>query len=122
MIETISVSVEEFVQEVGVTIEAIAEELEQDLITDLDYFWQEWIEPMLERDREEGENPFREWIDDSEMMLTPYVSPSPSRQTACMGCRHYHGHVYGGNLMVCGMHPYGWDDPSCPDWEGEAEP
>ena len=36
---------------------------------------------------------------------------------ACEGCRHYHGQVYGGNLLVCAIHPYGWQEESCPDWE-----
>jgi hypothetical protein len=34
-----------------------------------------------------------------------------------MTCRHYHGQVYGGNLLVCAMHPYGpgEDVDTCPD-------
>lgn len=37
----------------------------------------------------------------------------------CANCRHYHGQVYGGNLLVCGMHPYGPGEEavSCPDRE-----
>ncbi|MDY6939175.1 MAG: hypothetical protein SWY16_16085 [Cyanobacteriota bacterium] len=48
-----------------------------------------------------------------------YVPPTADRNSACMGCQHYHGHLYGKNLLVCGMHPYGWEGESCPDWESE---
>jgi hypothetical protein len=35
---------------------------------------------------------------------------------ACQGCGNYHGEVYGENLLVCAMHPYGWEDGACPDY------
>lgn len=46
---------------------------------------------------------------------------------ACNGCKYYDGSIYGGNLLVCGMHPYGPGDESdpatqptsCEDWEGD---
>jgi len=44
---------------------------------------------------------------------------SPNTHPACIGCRNYHGYIYGGNLLVCGFHPYGWDSDSCPDWQAE---
>ncbi|MGB3613581.1 MAG: hypothetical protein WBA10_07275, partial [Elainellaceae cyanobacterium] len=42
------------------------------------------------------------------------VTPSATRHPACVGCKHYHGRIYSGNLLVCGMHPYGWEDGNCP--------
>ncbi|NJO59753.1 MAG: hypothetical protein HC836_16045 [Richelia sp. RM2_1_2] len=34
----------------------------------------------------------------------------------CAGCRNFHG----ANKIVCGMHPYGWDNSStCPDWQSD---
>ena len=34
----------------------------------------------------------------------------------CAGCRNFHG----ANKIVCGMHPYGWDDTcTCPDWQSD---
>ncbi|MGB6297071.1 MAG: hypothetical protein WBF90_12940 [Rivularia sp. (in: cyanobacteria)] len=34
----------------------------------------------------------------------------------CAGCRNFHG----ANKIVCGMHPYGWDDNcTCPDWQSD---
>jgi len=47
----------------------------------------------------------------------PYrVEAGSLRNPACVGCSNYHGEVYGGNLLVCAMHPYGWDGEKCPDW------
>ena len=47
------------------------------------------------------------------------IEPGQAQQNACVGCRHYHGRIYDGNLLVCGMHPYGWKGDRCPDWEGK---
>ena len=51
----------------------------------------------------------------------------PVKPLACSGCKYYDGSIYGGNLLVCGIHPYGPGDESdpatqptsCEDWEGE---
>ncbi len=45
---------------------------------------------------------------------------NPLKHPACVGCSNYHGHSYGGNLLVCAMHPYGWKNENCPDWETEV--
>ncbi|MBE9178610.1 hypothetical protein IQ268_08565 [Oculatella sp. LEGE 06141] len=45
------------------------------------------------------------------------TSQKPPQPESCQGCCHYHGRVYGGNMLVCGMHPYGAEEDSCPDWE-----
>lgn len=40
-----------------------------------------------------------------------------STATNCEGCRNHHGQVHGGNLLVCGIHPYGWDgEERCPEF------
>ncbi|BAZ37365.1 hypothetical protein NIES4101_32860 [Calothrix sp. NIES-4101] len=50
----------------------------------------------------------------------PYsVEATSEKNPACIGCKHYHGNAYGGNLLVCGMHPSGYEDIICPDWEAE---
>jgi hypothetical protein len=46
----------------------------------------------------------------------PWIVQHP----VCVGCRHYHGQVYGGNPLVCGMHPYGVETETCPDREEAA--
>ena len=35
--------------------------------------------------------------------------------SGCRGCQNLHGQVYGNNLLVCGLHPYGQEN--CPDYE-----
>ncbi|AFZ46977.1 hypothetical protein Cyast_1006 [Cyanobacterium stanieri PCC 7202] len=45
------------------------------------------------------------------------VTPNAEFHPACVGCQNYHGRKYNGNLLVCAIHPYGWTDESCPDWE-----
>jgi hypothetical protein len=45
--------------------------------------------------------------------------PNPATHPACVGCLNYDGSAYGGNLLVCGMHPYGCDSVTCADWEGD---
>ena len=47
----------------------------------------------------------------------PILEANTNRNPACIGCRNYHGRVYSGNLLVCAIHPYGWSDDNCPDWE-----
>ncbi|BAZ19481.1 hypothetical protein NIES4073_03510 (plasmid) [Kalymmatonema gypsitolerans NIES-4073] len=40
---------------------------------------------------------------------------------ACKSCRNYHGQWYGTNRLICGIHPYGWSDENCPDYEQEEQ-
>ena len=57
-----------------------------------------------------------EAVYDSTEPIGHTVEPILNDHPACVGCRNYHGQVYGGNLLVCAMHPYGWTDEQCPDW------
>ncbi|MGF1513066.1 MAG: hypothetical protein ACFB5Z_05140 [Elainellaceae cyanobacterium] len=57
------------------------------------------------------------WDPDTSEPWVERVTPSADYHPACVGCKHYHGRVYSGNLLVCGMHPYGWEGEECPDWE-----
>ena len=94
--------------------EAIVE-MEETLTEELEIFSQDCEELftflVTEIDETEEEE------SDGEFVVTSKVYPDQNTHPACQGCRHYHGYVYGGNLFVCGMHPYGWDDENCPDWE-----
>lgn len=38
---------------------------------------------------------------------------------ACQGCCNYHGETYEENLLVCAMHPEGWEDDDCPDYTAD---
>lgn len=106
----------------------LVEELEEGFFLEIDRFFLEVFDPTLaeELNRFDLEDLFdldrsfdRDSPDPPQPFVT-YVRPTQGRHPACVGCNHYHGHVYGGNLLVCGMHPYGWDGESCPDWESEV--
>lgn len=37
---------------------------------------------------------------------------------SCLGCKNYHGTIYGDSKLICAIHPYGWEKGDvCPDWE-----
>jgi hypothetical protein len=44
---------------------------------------------------------------------------TPQQPLACKGCTHYHGRIYGGNMLVCAMHPMGVESDQCSDWESK---
>lgn len=35
----------------------------------------------------------------------------------CRLCKNYYGQRHGGNILICGMHPYGPGDENCDDFE-----
>jgi len=49
-------------------------------------------------------------------------SLKPPKPIACVGCINYHGQSYGGNKLICAIHPTGVEGDTCGDWEGKAEP
>ena len=131
MIEAVTDGVEQFFLEINDMVDAffeiteeITEEVQNALVADIDtlatlheQFLQDLTEPFLEIYWELGD--ISEDIDPG----FPYaVEATLEKNAACIGCSQYHGQVYSGNLLVCGMHPHGWDDASCPDWEKEIEP
>lgn len=93
--------------------EEFTEQVQNTLVDELDEYFSELIEPLIEVFREL--DPEANEID---LSVVTYVEPSPTQQPACIGCCNYHGHVYGGNLLVCGMHASGVESDKCPDWEG----
>ncbi|MEB3887129.1 hypothetical protein [Lyngbya sp. CCY1209] len=97
--------------------EEFAEEVQNKIIPDLDECLNEILEPILEiymdLDIDVEEEEFDPFV--------TYVHPTATQNPACRGCKNYHGQVYGGNLLVCGMHPYGVEEDSCPDWESYGD-
>ncbi len=64
------------------------------------------ITEFLDRDLEEFLNSLlRPFVDLSmqEFTVPEVVKPHP----LCASCENYHGQIYGGTPLVCGMHPYG---------------
>ena len=118
VLETVTDEVEQFFQDFTEACDLVADEFYEAITTEVDIFWQEILEPIFGSDsdiEEENEEVY------SFQVYTPIVNrleATNNKNSPCVGCRHYHGHIYNGNLLVCGMHPYGWEQESCPDWEG----
>ncbi|NET37815.1 MAG: hypothetical protein F6K19_38395 [Cyanothece sp. SIO1E1] len=91
--------------------DAILEQLETNIHSEIDQF-QYFLESFLET-----LGGFEETIDETSSPIRNTVEPMLQQHSACIGCHHYHGQVYGGNLLVCAMHPYGPELESCSDWE-----
>jgi hypothetical protein len=95
--------------------EAIAEQLHQVMgpsLDQLDEQMSEWMEPfaiVLTR------------VDavllEAAQPVTQTVEPLLNQHPHCVGCRNYHGQMYGGEMLVCAMHPYGVAEgvEECPD-------
>ncbi|MEC4815854.1 MAG: hypothetical protein SAK29_21665 [Scytonema sp. PMC 1069.18] len=123
MVETVAEEVERFF--LGMTemvdtffelTEEITEQVQSTIVVEIDQVLQELTEPILDAYWDLEDIVSDEMIDPG----FPYpVEPTQQQNPACIGCRHYHGQVYNGNLLVCAMHPHGWDDENCPDWEQE---
>jgi hypothetical protein len=122
MIQTVSDEVERFFLGMSEMVDAfvevteeVTEQLQNTIAVEMDQYFQELTEPFVEMYWE-----LEDIVGDDLDPAFPYpVEPSAEKNPACIGCRHYHGQAYGGNLLVCGMHPYGWDGDNCPDWESE---
>ncbi|MBW4655998.1 MAG: hypothetical protein KME20_23595 [Kaiparowitsia implicata GSE-PSE-MK54-09C] len=97
----------------------VSKRLDEAIAPRLDEFDQEmqgFMEPLID--------PLVEWLSTVEATLmgatapiNQTVDPILNEHSACVGCRNYHGQSYSGHMLVCAMHPYGWDDDQCPDFE-----
>ncbi|MEM6449571.1 MAG: hypothetical protein AAF703_04565 [Cyanobacteria bacterium P01_D01_bin.105] len=56
------------------------------------------------------------WVEEVTAPINNTVTPYLQDHPVCVGCKYYDGSAYGGNMLVCGMHPYGPDDETCQDW------
>ncbi len=128
LIEDIGNAVELFTDEVGEKIEDFVEQLQESLVSEIDRCVEDILETLIDVSIE-TEIIVREDIDyadnldyfpdELDFIGIHREKPNLDKNPACIGCQHYHGRVYSGNLLVCGMHPYGWTDDSCPDWENK---
>ncbi len=46
------------------------------------------------------------------LKLLPTLKSNSEVPTNCLKCSWFHGQIYGGNFLVCGMYPYGKEDCS----------
>lgn len=124
IVETVADEVERFFLGMSEMVDAffelteeISEQVQNSIATEVDQYLQDIqdiTEPILEAYWE-----MEDLVIDADPGFPYAVEPTVEQNAACIGCQNYHGHVYGGNLLVCAMHPHGWDDGTCPDWEQE---
>jgi hypothetical protein len=121
IVETVADEVERFFLDVGEAVdtffeltEEFTEQVQNTIFTEVDQYLQDLAEPLLEVYEEMGD-----LLADGDPGFPYSVEPTLEKNPACIGCNNYHGNVYSGNLLVCAMHPHGWDDKNCPDWEQE---
>ncbi|GFE68678.1 hypothetical protein [Chroococcus sp. FPU101] len=113
VVDSVAQGIEQFVQEVQNAVE----EIHNEIATDIEQFIEEVFSIELELRIDENDLFPDHWGELSDWLVNPRVDPDPTTHPACVGCQNYHGRIYGGNLLVCAMHPYGWQDDHCPDKE-----
>lgn len=109
---------ESFVDQVSETADFFAQQFQGELAEEVDSFVQEFIDLITAASDEVEASLWEDFVDD-DFMGVGSQKPTSAIHPACINCANYHGRIYNGNLLVCGMHPYGWDDENCPDWEKE---
>ncbi|MBD2070120.1 hypothetical protein H6F93_21815 [Leptolyngbya sp. FACHB-671] len=126
MFETVAAGVEQFfleaTKEMTEALDAFAEfsedvasELESAIapeLANLDAELDPWIESILQ-----AFTGLEATLSEAAEPVTHTLEPMLNEHPACVGCRHYHGQMYGGNVLVCAMYPYGSETETCPDWE-----
>ena len=129
-IEKTAADMEEFLTEVGKATESVVSELcnsvsssiehfQSDVAFELDDMVREVVEVLIVTGDEIDAALSEEWdyfIDD-DFTSVSYHTPSAKSHPACINCANYHGQAYNGNLLVCAMHPHGYEEQKCPDWE-----
>ena len=109
---------EAFVDEVGGNVGFFLEQFQSGIVEEVDSLLQDFVDVLIATSDEIDATLSEEWeFGDDEFISVSYRTPSAKNNPACINCANYHGQVYDGNLLVCGMHPYGYDDDTCPDWE-----
>jgi hypothetical protein len=119
--EELNAAIQETVEDVS---QAVVNELEL-ISTEIkelqeEIFGDNWLDEILD-----SQNQIFSFFDDLDnaddwsIYHEPRQAASATFQPACIGCRNYSGTTFGGNLLVCGFHPYGWNEKNCPDWEQE---
>jgi hypothetical protein len=117
IVETVAEEVDRFFQGMNEMVDAffeiteeLTEQVQNNIATEVEQYLQEISTPFLEIYWD-----LEDVVSDVDPGFPYTVEPTPEQNPACIGCTNYHGQVYGGNLLVCAMHPHGWDDKNCPD-------
>ncbi|MGV0027338.1 hypothetical protein ACFE35_20280 [Phormidesmis priestleyi ANT.L61.2] len=113
LLETIADHIEGFFVEVSREVtevvnvfveisEELSEQAQNTFTDEFDQYITELVNPVLE-----AYFGFEGMVGEAAQPMMQTVEPLLNQHPVCVGCRHYHGQAYGGNVLVCGMHPYG---------------
>lgn len=113
LLDDFSRDITEAVNAVTEISEVMAEQMQTAFFNEIEQYVNDLVEPVL------GVclGGLEELFDEATQPVMHTVEPLINEHPTCVGCRHYHGQSYGGQMLVCGMHPYGWDGEKCPDWQ-----
>ena len=118
---------ETIVEEVGDSIGSFFEQFGLNLVEEVDDFIENVVDAIVTTSDEidaafgwDFDRPFDDEYINNDYSNVGFHPPSAESNVACINCINYHGQSYNGILLVCAMHPHGWDDDSCPDWEAES--
>ena len=113
-------AIDYFSEEISEVIEDLGEQIRESVEVELDRFADDFNDFLTENQIdiefdfwEEIEN----FADDFDFVEVTQVQAKKDNNPACIGCHHYHGQAYNGQILVCGMHPYGVENDHCLDWE-----
>ena len=123
MLETMVTEVEQFFTEVVTDFgemvdsfleasEEVVEQVQTVFVVELEQRLGDLIDPILE-----AYLGIELAVEETAQPMIHTVEPFLNDRPTCVVCRHYHGQTYGGTMLVCGMHPYGWESDKCPDWQ-----
>lgn len=131
-LEKTAANMEEFFAEVGETTELVVDEVAENVgaflaqfqvgfAEEVEDFIHNFVDVIITTSDEIDAALFNEWDNfvDDDFTSVSYHTPSANSHPACINCDNYHGHIYNGNLLVCGMHPHGYEGNTCPDWSKE---
>jgi hypothetical protein len=110
---------ESLVDEVSENVESFLEQFGLNIVEEVDRFVENLVDVIITTSDEIDAAIGEEWRDfaDDDFTNIGFHPASAQNHPACINCANYHGQSYNGKLLVCAMHPYGWEDHSCPDWE-----
>jgi hypothetical protein len=145
LVVELPLAIAQLVDEVGTGITEAVEELAEAVTEEIEFIGNElkelppnwrgydWLtgfteeQPLEEEstmddqflDAQEGFSALPSSDEEWPLYYEPKRAATPDHQPTCIGCRNYNGTTFGGNLLVCGFHPYGCQEETCPDWEAE---
>ena len=73
------------------------------------------VRPVIGWGASRGAESENSWVNEGWCGAEGEKSQTEKILPGCRGCKNLHGQVYGGNLLVCGVHPYGQEH--CGDYE-----